>query len=402
MTEKNRESIPENEEIKQTAGKQPNGFLRILLRVLTWIFTLLLVALAVVAVLNRDQLNLDSVKRYLSYQALERTEEGLGVEFPIGQENQRICAALDDSLLLCSENRIQIYSDGGTSYVDLSVALAQPVVCTEGNYALVYDAGGNDLYLFSNRQLIFQYSTEASYALISARVNAKGWLTVVEQASGYKAWVTVYDANQERVVTEKISSRFVMDAVVSPDNKQLAALTIGQDGSDFVSTLTLYNCTNGEEEISAVISNEPVIDLRWDENGIWLQEENGVRRLDAQCAQVGEWMNASLYLRGYSLSGSGFAVEYLSYYRSGSLGQVIVLDSSGQTVGTLNVTEEILSITAAGRYIALLTNSALTIYTSDLTEYASLPNTGGIQKALVRSDGTAVLVTAESASVFLP
>ena len=95
-------------------------------------------------------------------------------------------------------------------------------------------------------------------------------------------------------------------------------------------------------------------------------------------------------------------MEYFSRYRSGTTGQLVIIGSSGNVAGTLNVNEDILSLTTAGKYIAVLTQSKLTIYTSDFTEYASVPNTTGILQALMREDGTAILVTAETANVYLP
>lgn len=382
-------------------GKTPE-ILRILLRILTLILTVLLVLGGVLLVLNRDQLNLDSIKRYLTYRALERSDEGQGVEYPIANEDGTVFAALGDSMLACSSNRILLYSDSGNTYVDLETAIAQPVVTTAGDYALVYDAGGSQLYLFSGRQLVFQYATEGDYALISAQVNSNGWLAVVEQSSGYKGSVTVYNAGHQPVVTENISSSFVMDAALSPDNRQLAVLTVGQEELSFAGTLTMYNVSNGESTVSAVVSDTPALEMRWDDSGIWLQEQSGLRLVSPDCQVVGQWEDESLYLRGYSLQGSGFAVEYFSRSRAGSVGQVVVVDDQGNVTGTLDVGEEVLSITAAGRYIALLTNSRLTIYTSDLTEYASVDNSNGILRALARTDGTAVLVMEETANVFLP
>ncbi|MCD7753832.1 MAG: DUF5711 family protein [Clostridiales bacterium] len=395
----------ENQAAEQSNGsrqkRETPGWLKVLLRILASIFTALLVALAVVLVLNRDQLNLDSVKRYLTYQALERTDEGQGVEFAISSESGNVYAALSDSLVVCNANHIWVYSDGGTAYVDMEAALAQPVIQTAGSYALVYDAGGGELYLFSGRVLVWEYETEGDYELISARVNDQGWLAVAEQATGYKAAVTVYDAGQNKVITENISSSFVMDALVSPDNSQVALLTIGQDGMDFVSTLTLYSCTDGSETASAQVSNNVVLDLSWDDGGLWLQEENGVRRLDTELQEVGSWTESSYYLQSYSLQ-DGYAVEYFSYYRSGALGEIVVLDEQGEIVGTLDTEGEVLSVSAAGRYITVLTDSALTVYTADLVEYAAMENTEGALRALARPDGTAMLIGSDTAHVFLP
>lgn len=386
----------------QKKKKAPSRGLNILLRVLTLILTILLVLAGVLLVLNRDQFNLDSIKRYLTYRALERSDEGQGVPYHVFREENTLFAALDNALIDCSSNRIQLYSDNGSTYVDMEAALTNPVIRTVGNYTLIYDAGGSELYLFAGRQLAFQYSTENSGALISAQTNQNGWLAVVEQASGYKGAVTVYDGGHQPVVTENISSSFVMDAVVSPDNQQLAILTVGQENVSFASTLTTYQVSDGEQVSAMVVSQHPVLELRWGSSGFWVQEQDGISLYSTEGQLLGQWMDESLYLRGYSLQGDGFAVEYFSRSRAGSVGQVVIFNSRGEVAASMDVGEEVLSITAAGRYIGLLTTEGLTVYTSDLSEYAHLDNDGTYLQALVRSDGSAVLITEETASVFLP
>lgn len=376
--------------------------LHILLRVLTLILTVLLVLAGVLLVLHRDEINLDSIKRYLTYRALERSEEGQGVAFQIETDDNPLYAALSNGLIVCTSNRILLYSDGGNTYIDMEVSLSNPIIQVAGDYALVYDAGGSQLYLIFKRQVIFQYTTESGYALISAQTNQNGWLAVVEQASGYKGAVTVYDASHEAVVTENISSSFVMDAAVSPNNRQLVVLTVGQQDISFASTLTTYNVSDGEQVSAAIVSDSPILEMTWDDSGFWLQEEDGVSLYSTDGQLLGEWQDESLYLCGYSLRGDGFAVEYFSRSKAGAVGQLVVVDSQGEVAASVDVGEEVLSLTAAGRYIALLTTSSLTIYTSDLTEYAQEENDGSIVKALVRSDGTAILISEETASVFLP
>ena len=378
-------------------------------RVLRWVLrggsiavTLLLILLAVFLVLNRSRLNLDGLKRTLAYRSLERSDDGTTSTFSIGQEEEVCYVTLSDAVILCSENRIQLFSDSGVQYEDISTVMKAPVAQYNGNNAVVYDAGGSELYLFADRQCIYRYSTQQGYSLISARVNARGWLCVVEQASGYKGSVTVYDASQEPVLTVNISSQFVMDAAISPDCKRVGIITISSGETSFAATLNIYQTNQEEPEETVPVAETPILDMDWDEEGLWLQYEHGIIRLNSQYRKISDWANRSLHLQGYTLCGDGFAVEYFSRDRSGALGQLISVDRDGKVLGTMNLSREVLSLTACGRYIAVLTNAQLTIYTPDFTEYATLPNTSGILTALVRSDGTALLIEGESAGVFLP
>lgn len=89
-------------------------------------------------------------------------------------------------------------------------------------------------------------------------------------------------------------------------------------------------------------------------------------------------------------------------YRSGSQAELTTIDQEGQTIAALSVEEQILSLSAAGRYVAVLTAGRLDIYTQNLDLYDTLEDTGGARRVLMRSDGTALLIAGESANLYIP
>ena len=112
-------------------------------------------------------------------------------------------------------------------------------------------------------------------------------------------------------------------------------------------------------------------------------------------------MDASRNLQSFSLEGDGFAAMFYTNYQGGSAGSITLLDGEG-TEHSLGINEEVLDVSAAGDYVAVLTGNELTIYKSDLTLYAATSNSWGARRVLMREDGSALLVTNESASLYLP
>ena len=74
----------------------------------------------------------------------------------------------------------------------------------------------------------------------------------------------------------------------------------------------------------------------------------------------------------------------------------------GAVLSSRAVEEQVLSLSAAGRYVALLTADRLEIYTSGDEPYSTLEGTSGAQKVLMRSDGTAMLVSSREAWLYIP
>lgn len=77
------------------------------------------------------------------------------------------------------------YSFSGDQYAEEVTPLSQPVLSASSSAGVVYDAGGESLFLFQDGQEDFSLDVDGT--LLSARVNDSGWLAVTAQQSGYKA-----------------------------------------------------------------------------------------------------------------------------------------------------------------------------------------------------------------------
>lgn len=363
----------------------------------------LAVALCLVAVVAfRDSLNLDSMKRWFTYRTLIRSDSGRAESFPYDGDLTDTFAVLDGDLLVCSRNAISLYSGSGTQYINESVGMDNPVVNTNGSLAVVYDAGGSSLYILGQRALV--WSTDELESILSARLNKNGQLTVVTQSSGYRGTVTVYDAAYSPVMSVNLGSAFVMDAALSDDGHTLAILTVGQSGGSFATNLELYNMSyaSGEysPDFSCQLGSGVVLEARHTSTALWALGDRGLTVTDHQGLSSGiSW--ADKHLRRYTLSGDGFAAALLGRYRAGSQSELWVVDEKGQR-RTLELNEQVLSISAAGRYLAVLTGDRLDIYTDQLELYDTLQGTQGARVVLLMEDGSAILISADSAGFYIP
>lgn len=397
----------------EQAAKQPNKQKKkphFLLRVILFLIALAMVLAAVGLIAFRDTLNLDSVKRWFTYRTLMLSDSGQADAFLYDGSLTDTFAVLDGDLLVCSQNAISLYSGSGTQYVSQPVALDNPVVSTNGSLAVVYDAGGSHLYILGQRELI--WSTDSLDTILSAHLNRNGQLTVVTQASGYRGAVTVYSSSYEATVSVRLSSAFVMDAALSDDGRTLAILTIGQQEGDFSSSLSLYtlNSAAGTAEqpadfvpdLTASLGGNVILSLRHTDTLVWALGDRGLSVTDHTTGATASVDWSDRYLKLYDLSGDGFAVALLGKYRAGSQAILQVVDDTGAVTGQMELNEQVLSLSAAGRYFAVLTGDRLDIYTSDLTLYASLEGTQGARRVLLMSDGSAILISADSASFYVP
>lgn len=384
------------------AKKRPNLFVRFL----AFLVTLALMVGAVVLVVNYDKLNFDSLKRWFTYRNLDRSESGQSGSFVFEGGESSQFAVLDHELLVCSGKDIRLYSGSEQVSLDQTVSIQNPVVDTVGNAALVYDAGGQSLFVYRDRAEAFSLSLEEEQQLLAASMNSQGWLVVVSQESGYKGIVTVYDNTFSPQIQLHLSSRFVMDAVLSPDSKSLALLTLGLNNNSFESRVDFYQLNRTEEETepdwTCPVGGDVILAMRWDNSGIWALGETSLSILSPDGTVTGSCNYGDLYLKGFSLDGDGTAVLLLGKFRAGTSAELWVVNADGETQALLSIEEQVLSLSAAGRYVALLTADRLDIYNQDLEVYSTLEGTQGAQTVLQQSDGSAMLIDSTTARLYVP
>lgn len=376
-----------------------------LLRVLAFLLTAALLLTAVVLVANWRKLNFDFIRRWYSYRSLAKNETGQVESYRyIGGVGSSF-TQLGDDLLVSSESGVRLYSPAGTAYVDQPSPLDHPFVSTGGNAALVYDAGGTDLFVYRDREQVFSYTASGGHSILYASLSAQGQLVLVTQASGLKGEVTVYDTTFEPLYGLKISSRFVTGAQLSPDGKTLALATSGQSGGIYESQICLYQFPRAaeEKEPDAICSlgNNTILALDWTSEPLRVLGENALSFVSSDGTLAGSYSYDRRMLKGFSLEGDSCAL-LLGKYRAGSSADLVLVDPTGEELASLPMDQQVLSLSAAGRYLSVLTADGLTIYSGALEPYHTTDSLQGARRVLQRPDGSVTLITAETARLYLP
>ena len=387
-----------NQETTAKKPKKPN----IILRLLALLVTAALVLGALALVVYRDRFNLDALKRWLSYRNLETGETGEALPFTHAGGDKLSVAYLENGVLMSSATGAHYYSFSGEKYAEEVLAMENPVLSASAKTGVVYDAGGQSLFLFRGTEEVFNLTLDGGADLLSARVNDSGWLAVTAQQSGFKGAVTVYNNHGGEVIRISLSSTFVVDAALSPDCKTVAVVTMDQEGGAFRSKVLFYPVDQKEPQTTVDLGSCAVLDLDYENGALWVLGEDRMLIADPKAGTVQTYSFGRSYLKGCDFGGDGFALLLLSRYRAGAADQALTILPDGTAGASLNLSSQVLSFDSAGGYCALLTGSDLTIYTRDLTPYADLSDTQAARHAALSPNGSALLADAQQAWLYIP
>ena len=344
----------------------------------------------------RDGTGFDALRRYFAYGA----GSGSGtIRYEASTANR--FAALDGGVAILSDRELTVCKDDGTEVCRLSLSLGSPALAECRGRAVAYDVGGTELYVVDISGKKFHLSLDG--AITAASLNGGGYLAVTAEAPNCKSAVSVYDPSGTEIFLFKSAQRFLSTASVTEDGKTLAAVALGQEGGVFTSSILLYDLTKDAQEPqeTVAIPDDLVFTLGATGTSLAALGQDGLSFLPL-AGESKRYDFAGQYLRGYHFGGEGFTLLQLNRYQSGSAGKLVTVDADGQVLGELELREEVLDLSAAGRYAAVLYTDRCVIYSSALQEYASLVGTDGIRAVLQRTDGSALLLGAEEARLFVP
>lgn len=355
---------------------------------------LLLAVLSVIAavfVMGNGKLSVEGLKNLLSGAG----SQAVATEFSFEAGYGSAFADIDGGLAICSSSGLRVYNERAELTYSELFEMGCPTLSAEGDTACAYDLGGLSLRLFNSDGIIKSLSTEDK--IISANLSTRGYLTVCTQDSGYKGLVRVFDKKGDEVFKWFSAKGYILSAQVSPDNKSLAVLTLNEDGSRIV----FFDLDGTDEKASSILSGSLVLEIRFiNDNTVLAVAKNAIISMstDGSSAVLKDYSDK--YLTNYSIDSDGFFTVVLSDYLVGDQGGIHTVGKTGKLLGSLETTRNILSVSARGAYLAVLYSDGLVLYDENLAEAAHFEDTAGGEMVIMRSDDTALLVRAHSATVY--
>ena len=353
---------------EEETAKKPRRLRRFLIFLLVLVIVLGIVALAA----WRDGTGFDALRRYFSYGGAESSGEA---EYRYDESSSNRFALLEDTLVVLSDTSLRLVGQDGEDVWSVPIRMSAPALECAGQWAAAYDVGGNEILVVNREGQVLEMETGEDELIISVSLSEDGYLAVTAEKKNYKGCVSVYDLTGELLFALK------------EKGEQTTA-----DGSGVeIPSYADYDISNGL-----------LLEILERDGSLLSVTDSCLNQTDGQGENQWTYSYQGNYLREYDLGGDGFTALLLNRYRSGSVGRLVTVGEDGAELASLDVNEEVVGVSAAGRYLAVLYTDQLVIYTPELETYATLVGTGSAVDVLQRPDGSALLLSADSAKVFLP
>ena len=164
------------------------------------------------------------------------------VEFSPDSGEQYKHAVAGKYIYFVNTDKVTICDSSGNFAAEMDIVTSNPIVKQNGNYVVVGDIGGKNVYIFKEDDL--KNTLTAKNKLVDVSVNDSGYCVLVMQGNMHKRDVAVYDAKGHEQFVWNSGNLFVLSASIAHNNKNIVISTLDTANGKMKSVLSFYNISN--------------------------------------------------------------------------------------------------------------------------------------------------------------
>ena len=137
--------------------------------------------------------------------------------------------AYDKYIAVLNKNILFTYNHLGEVSKENDINISSPIFSSNNKFLAIAQNGGNNLYLVSGTNILWQKTVDGNISKIN--VNKNGYVCVIVSGTSYKSVVIIFDSKGKELFKTYLSSNIAIDATISNDNKYLSLAEIDYSGS---------------------------------------------------------------------------------------------------------------------------------------------------------------------------
>ncbi|MDL2273909.1 DUF5711 family protein [Oscillospiraceae bacterium OttesenSCG-928-G22] len=363
--------------------------------ILRGVALLLFCALVLFVVINRDSISLRKIVGFFTASEDRKTVDVLN----FSADPMNFYYPYRGGLAVLSRGGLSVVGPEDEEELYIQKNMKRPLITGNGKSFLACDIGDATCIYVSDYE-----AAELDWpgAILSAEMNLQGYTAIVTDESGTKSTATVLSADRNEIYKWYSSERYLITASVSPKNTRLAVAGISERDARIVSSVCLFDLSERDMQASYECFDSLLIDLCYvDEDRIAVLSERELLLIDSEGERVSAYPFDGRAVSAFDFSGNGFLTVALADRGASGDTEVLTFDFDGKLLGRDTATR-FLTLSVNGKSVAVLTSDTLLLYNSTMDPTSEFPAGPGVKRALLREDGSALLISSTKATLVAP
>ena len=272
----------------------------------------------------------------------------------IDASSKTTIGGLKDNLVVADNMGTREYSKDGKEVAKNDIVLNNPIVSSYENRFVLAESEGNKLYIYSGKDLVWQYQMEEK--ILKTDINKNGYVAVLFEKTGYKSGIRLFDNEGNVIYTKLFATTNVIDVSLSPNNQYISTVEINT-ADNKVNSVISYIGTNGEVVFATAEPDIILSGIKFVDNNISIAVgDNKIIRINKNGEKtiLDDFQDKKMYavnvetgkyiIKAYRAATGVFANKT----------QIEITDTKGKKVASYEGEGAVKSIQALGRTIAII------------------------------------------------
>ena len=225
----------------------------------------ILLALVVAIILNRDNLTPDAISNWLSDSlSADSSEEGFPVGLPSGETVSLL--GVGENVALTTQTNVYFYSPRGREMRSIQHSCKSVQAKAGGDNLLVYSVGGNRVLVETKTKNMA--TVETGNKIITGEISHNGRFAIATESDVYTSEMSVYDKAGNAVFKWTPSGSVITTLALSEDGRRVAAATVYTEGGVLMTGVHLFETGKSEALFSYKLKDEIAVSLEVHKNSV--------------------------------------------------------------------------------------------------------------------------------------
>lgn len=352
---------------------------------------IILAALVVMVVINRDKFNVESIGNWLSASFnSEKGDEGFPVSMPSGEVYD--FSAVSGNLVLTNQTNVFFYSSRGRRLRGVQHSKKNVQTKCAGEYVLTYSAGSDGVSLENYSKTITSFKSEKN--VITGAVAKNGNFILATESDVYTSQITVYDKNSNAIFRWTPSLGVVTAVSISEDGHFVAASTAYTQGGRIMSGVYLFSISKKDALLSQNIEDQIVLSLMCQKDDVTAICDSSVVFLLNKGKEIKKYSFEEKKLISYVPCDKGLAMAFRDVNDPGR-SVLTIISQKGTVRAEAGISQAVIDICASGENVYVMAaEKVLKFETTTAVKTDEVTVSEGCQQICANSAGVYVTTSA--------
>ena len=348
-----------------------------------------------------DTLRASTIQRLIYWvgSGVSGTTDSASISFAADSRNR--FHLIQNELAVLSTDALHVYRVSGDEEFFAPLSYRSPTLVGSPKYLIAFDRSGLNYLVTNGNKILLQSETDAG--ITNANINRNGAFSLITDGTDCKSLLTIYSPSQEPIFKLHSTEQYLLDAVVSNNNRDVALLAFSAKSGVFEGSVSFYHLDENTPFATQALSDCTPLKAAYNaDDELWVLCEDRFLVFDEDGKQTQSISFDNKPIAKYSFASQKLGAVLLDNTAAGGQFELLTLGSHGTEPGRIQFSEDALSVSTAGNYLAVQFSDKIVIYDETLSVFATLNGPSNARNCILREDGTVLVLGTNYARLLIP